>query len=442
MGKNIKDIVDEGFTRLANLAEKRLEIVSNCAKIAEAAGGTHFEAAGKKVRAAESSYLTEINTLEERLLAELRQAVAQVAESNQFFQGGTREALATHLSGCLDEMNHGKEYMLQGSSERLDSLFLQTQKEFKSHEDFLRSESARLFQELKSLCRGSHSDLHQAHAEMAGKLTQTQDEFVALLGEACDSIIRDAEAKRCRLKEDLEKTGREHASEMSRRIEDLDELVTTLVAKSLQDLKATCINIETELNEKRSIFLAETVSSMQAVSKDSLVQLEDSYDYSQKELTEKLTLILELTKNLLQHEQQSLAEQDAVLRGNIVAIGNELKNGGADAGAGPRSPVEEAFSEIAGEMNTLGEELNHKMRALLAAQAEAMAKLCAASEKSFLDLFADFMTQMKENMKVQDQLFDQKEEELLKQLERLEKQISATRAVLHGAGDSGARGGT
>ena len=48
---------------------------------------------------------------------------------------------------------------------------------------------------------------------------------------------------------------------------------------------------------------------------------------------------------------------------------------------------------------------------------------------------------MKENMKVQDQLFDQKGEELRKQLEKLEHQIAATRAELLGAGDSPGRGG-
>src|SRR5262249_17807152 len=158
---------------------------------------------------------------------------------------------------------------------------------------------------------------------------------------------------------------------------DMDKLVEDAVAKSLEEMKAACLKVEKELEKNREIVIGNAVSDLKAVGKDSLVQLEDTYDYSRKELSEKLTTLLALTKKLLTQEQQSLADLESSLKSNADSICNELRSSGADGGVGgaKRNPVEDAFADLTDEGNELVDELNRKVKDLLKSQHEAMSKL-------------------------------------------------------------------
>jgi len=435
MAKNIKDIVDEGFGKLASLAEKRNEILARCEQISHAASGPQLTTAEQRVRAAEANYITEINTQVEHLLTELRQTLAQVAENNQFFQGATRDKLTMHIGGYLDELTQSQTFIRTRAAAKLDSLFQQSNSELKAIETELLSESTRMLSELDLSCERSTAALVHSKAEISGQLAHNQHELAGLLGESANSIIQDAEKKRKKIKEKLEKFGRHQNDELLKVKQDTAKLVAETVKNTLKEMKAACAALEEQLDQKREELYDRSAADLREVSHESLSQLQDSYDFSKKELADKLAALTELTKKLLQQEQTSLTELDNIARTNAETILADLRvqhSDGDAAGAGKRNPVEEAFAEIEELVDEVSDELTRKLKNILKAQAESMQKLCAASEKTLVDLFADFSTQMQENMKVHDQLCAQKEEDLLKQLEKLEKQIVETRAQLSG----------
>lgn len=440
MAKNIKDIVEEGFAKLASLADRRKEILQRCELVANAASGAPLAAAEQKVRAAESMYVEEINTQVEHLLSELQQTLAQVAENNQFYQGGVRDKLTMHVGGALTELSQTEDYLHTVSSVQLDSQFAQTDKEIKSYKDDISNESSKMIAELDAECRQNTVELKQTQAEIAGQLTHNQNELNGLIGETCNSIIQNAEKKRKKVSEKLQKLAKGQSDELGKAQRGTEELVEAAAVKSKERMQESCSNAEDELKKKSEIVLNNVLSDMQSVSKDALAQLEDSYDYSRQELSEKLTSLLDLTKKLLQQEQQSLSEMDGGMRNQADALCVELRTGGSDVdgtGIGPRNPIEEAFGTLNDDLNDISDELNRRIKVLLKDQRETMTNFCNSAEKSLLDLFADFMTQMKDNIKVQDQLCIQKEEELLRKLDKLEKQINDTRSQINGGGGAG-----
>src|SRR6185295_4321566 len=116
MGKNLKDIVDEGFSQLAVLAEKRAEILSRAEKISEAAGGSKASDAEQKLRNSESEYVAEMNARSGQLLQELKTTLAEVTDDNITFQGGVRSNFKQQVSGIINELERSKTYHINGTA--------------------------------------------------------------------------------------------------------------------------------------------------------------------------------------------------------------------------------------------------------------------------------------------------------------------------------------
>lgn len=434
MGKNIKEIVEEGFARLSSLGEKRSEILNRCRSIAST-GSPEFAQAGEKLKEAEAGYLAEINTQVAGLLSEMRKILAQVEENSLFFQGEIKETLVRHLTGHLAEMNNTRDYMLKGSSERLDSIFSQTEREFKAHENAASSESQKLLGELNAICQASHSGVIQSQAAIAGKLSQNQDSFRMLLSEAYATFVQSAEKKRQLALEKMSQSGRQQSDELARAVANLDSLVASLVTASIAGLKADCQKLEESLSERRAEILEPCRGGLEEASREALSQLQSDYERCHGEISAQTADLLETAKNTLELEKKSLADLDGTFRSNAETFCKELSSGAADSVPGSRrNPVEEAFTQAGDEMNLAAEDLKRKLKALLDAQSDALSKLCAGAEKSFLDLFDDFKAQLQESMKAHDQLCDQKESHLKIQLSKLEKQILEMQAELGASG--------
>src|SRR5579883_1159825 len=85
MAKNLKEVVDEGFTRLTKLAEKRAEILRQAKNISSTSGSPTFQAAEEKFRKRKEDYNTEIVEHIAYLQNDLRKTLDQmVANGNQY----------------------------------------------------------------------------------------------------------------------------------------------------------------------------------------------------------------------------------------------------------------------------------------------------------------------------------------------------------------------
>ncbi len=251
MAKNLKDIVDEGFAKLALLAEKRTEILQRSEEIANAASGPQSVIADQKMTAAESGYRAEINSQLDRLLEDLRQTLVQVAENNQIFLASSKENLRLRIARILRELEQTQEFSLTGTSQNLESLILQLEKDFEANRSDLRSEAVKHLGELESLCKRSQSWLHQSQAEIAGKLASSEYELTGLLGESFGDLVHQAEERRRLVSESLEDFYRMQDEQMAAATEELNEETSLAVTKSLNDMNKLCAETEKKLEAAR-----------------------------------------------------------------------------------------------------------------------------------------------------------------------------------------------
>ncbi len=444
MAKNLKDIVDEGFAKLALLADKRMEILKRSEQIASTAGAPQIEFASQKMAAAEVGFRAEINTQLDSLLEDLRQTLVQVAENNQIFLVSVKENLRLRIAKILRELEQTQDYALSGTSEKLGSLILQSEKDFEANRSDLRSESVMLLGDLESLCKRSQSWLHQSQAEIAGKIASSEYELTALLGESFGSLVQQAEERRRQVSESLEEFYRKQDEQMSAATEELNEKTSLAVSKSLSSMEKLCVDSEQKLKAAQDETIKAATSELKSLTHDSLSELVDSCDYSKQELSEKLAEAQELSLQLNAQIKKVLSERESNIKAQAESVYLELKNSGEETlGIVVRSPVDLAFAAVTDEFGTMQSNLKRKIDDLLKVQAESIASLSAASERTFAELVADSKTQIVEMAKTQDALAEQKEAELLQRLEKLAKQISDTYSMLEGinSGDNSNGGG-
>jgi hypothetical protein len=423
MAKNLKDIVDEGFSQLDALAEKRMEILSRAEKIGSAASGVQGAEAELKLKEAEEQYLPEMNSRVEELVQELRQALVQVADNNTGLQSGLKNSLKLHICEKLAEMSRTKSQLLSGAGDRLDVLLQQLETEFRSDRRILGSEVSRLLSELESWSLGSQAVLRQSQTETALRLSLSEYELSAELGRAFNQIVQGSETKRLEVGEFLDSLYHRQVEKLESCTADLNLRVTPIIREQREKMTDLCVACEKVLNQMRDTAFSGANSEAQGLSAGPLAELEKRHHNLQQELTDKYDELNRLSTSLLKQEEEFLHDKNTGIAGKADRIYSSLSKIDMSAGGIGQSKIEDAFTQVSVELMGLADDLGTKLRDLLHSQSEGLARLSHSMDKSFADLFVEFKGQLDKLVKAQDELCAKEEEELFLYLKRLEEQI-------------------
>lgn len=428
MARNLKDIVDEGFSQLANLAEKRAKIMARAERIGSAASGDLGAAAELKLKAAEARFVPEMNSRVEQLVQELRHTLSQVEADNATFQSDIRYRLKLNVTDMIGQMDQTKAFLLTGTRERLDLLLHELETEFQSGRRNIIAEISRLFAELETWNAGNQSSLHQMQTDNALKITLAEYENSALLGKGFNQIVQGADTKRLEVGEFLDSFQNRQLEKLEAGIPDLSLRLEPLVKEQHDTMMDSCIAGERALTELKDTLLSTATDELKSVSQAPLEELEKQSSKATESLSKRIADLQESSDRLLKKDRQSLTEQNDGVLSNAEKIYTTLTR--FELGTGGRGKVDEAFAEISLELSGLTEDLQAKLKALLAAQSEGLERMSSSAERAFSDLFTDFKMQLNELIRAQDQLCAQKEEELMLQLQKLEEQINQAYSLL------------
>lgn len=433
MAKNLKDIVDEGFTRLSEIGEKRKELLARSESLSKHTE-KQTEEFERRLAELERSYVSEIGTQVGQLLEELRQTLAQVTENKDLFQNSIKDGLKLEVAAILKNAEQSQTRLMTGATERLDAAFSRVEKRFASEKMEFNHEAEKVLIELERLCRKNKTALNHLHSETTGKLAQAKNEHKTAFGEALSGIIKSAETSRGKAGKAVEGLFEDQTDEIGKILKKLDSKVSKSANSTIDSLKDVCTKTQMELGSAAETVLNESAEKLNALSKDSLTELEDSCEFSKQELNEKLTELSEFSDKQLNQVQQQMHDKEETHKNTAAALSSELKAISSASMSGGLGAVEQAFTELNTELDELQSELKRKLKELLGTYDDGMAKLSQASEKSFADVFANYKTQLTELIKVQDQLCAQKEDDLQTYLAKLEKQINEASSQLEGSG--------
>jgi len=437
MGKNLKDIVDEGFSQLAVLAEKRYEVLARAEQIGKAASGAQGDEAEQTLKLTESSFLREMNLRVEQLLQELHQTLLQVSENSNNYQNGMNDSLRQQVESNLDELAQTRNFILNVSRGRLDSALAELESEFQSDKRIIDLEATKLLSNLENVSHTNHTALVNSQTEIAARVSVSEHEISALLGKAFNHIVQGAETKRQEVSNFLDNLYKKQSDKLDVAIGELDAHIAPLVRQQCDSMKDACHATEQNLKKIRDEAMTSSGERLQGVDEEPYTQLTAQKDGAQSDLSAKLAALREISAKMLQAEKDMLAERNIGITGSAAEIYETMANPNGTALGPTRSRLDEAFSEIALELTGLSDDLAVKFKDLLTAQGEGLSRLSSSTDKGFSDLFNDFRNQIKELLSTQEQLCAQKEEELFLHLQRLEEQIDQTYSLLRTSGFTG-----
>ncbi len=428
MAKNLKDIVDEGFSKLSELAAKRKDVLARTEEMESQnkARGREFE---KKLDEAENKYVSEINSQVEQLIVDLRQALVQVEQNNLLFQSSSKKDLRLRVDAVLKNSGTGRELLLSRAQNKLESLFSSQEKKLQSEKLKLTSESTQLTSRLDSLCRSWLSELSQAQSEIAKKTSLKKEQQKLALEESFSSIVKNADGRMEKSKRTIERTVQEQDGKLKSAEEKLESEVSGAVSKALSELKEKFREEEKNLELKKKEEYKSSTEELLTISKEVLSELESSCNYSAQELGKKLEELRQHSKSLTEQQSTSMKELDEGMRSRASIICSELKTFSAGSG----NSIEDAFISLSADLDDLNADIERKLNEMLKEHIESVDKMKSTAEKSFSDLFQDFKFQLEESIRSQDQRCKQKEDDMYAHLEKLEKQIKQTYSQLEKA---------
>ena len=441
MSKNLKDIVEDGFTRLSSLAAKRQEILSRCDRLAEGAKSEAAVIGLSKVEAVEPANTAEVTEHLTRSEKVLEQALAQIIEDNERYLSSAKEHLQLRVERMIKELNHSQEWTVAGSSERFDSLIRPLEREQAAGTTDLRFEAVKLLGELEAYCKRSQSTLHEAQAEIAGRLSSSEHELTAELGVEFKSLVQEAERRRHQVTQSLEQLYSHQTEQLSTLTEDLNDRLSAAVKENIHSVKEMCKEAEGSLEKIREDVVTSAVSEVVSLSQESFSELEASYEFSHHELSEKLTDLRGQTSKLLAQVKEFLTDMDEGVRarGESISLSIKERPNGAESGKS-KGPLEDLMSDLARQLDTLNSDFKQQMNELMKIQTERLNNLCGSAESSFTASAQALSTELKQMTGMHQQTWSDREQDLLKRIIKLEKETSETLALVSGSAQ--ADGGT
>lgn len=436
MSKSLKDIVEDGFGKLASLSEKRKELMARAEELSGGDGSRQGQQAIQKIEFAETNYKDEISSHVSHSQEVLKQALAQVVEDNERFLSGVKENLQLRISRVSKELSQTREWLLSGSSEKLNSSVQPIDREMDAGITDLKFEAVKLLGELESMCKRSESALHEAQAENSGKLYRSQHELTSSLSSGFTSIVDQSETLRQKLRESLENLYSEQSSRMTVLSEDLDIRITAVVNENIGSVKGLGKTAEKELEQVKVAVINSATEQIITLSKESLSELELSHEFSNQELSEKLSDLQTNTDELVQQVKQFLDELEKSVKNGCELVCDQMKNRplALDDESPARGAVEDAVKQLSRELDLNLSEFKRQLNELLKIQSDRLSNLCSTTENSITATATSVNAELKQMTRLYDQTWSEREQEILSRLRKLEKETQDASSRVSGNG--------
>lgn len=432
--KSLKDIVEEGFSKLNALSEKRKVIIERCQESSGGVDGPQAKMGMQKLEATESAYVLEMNTQLDRSQTLLQQTLNQLLEDNERYIAGVKENLNLKISKILKDIAFKKEWQAASALSRLDSTFAPMEREVELSKAELRFQALSLLGELESACKRNQSGLHEKQAEIVASLSASEHELTGSLSKELGSRIQEAQKRGEQVGESLRTLYKEQAEELSKLSENMDSRISLAVSKSHDSIKQLGKESEQTLEQVKSDLVSTAASEIVSSSQESFSELESSYEFSHQELTEKLSEMRGQTERLLEQVKQFLKDVEEGVRSSAENIAKEAKEKPLALSADSmslRNPVEETMRQLTRDADATVVDFKRQLGDLLRMQSEKLSNLCSSTEEAFSAACLSLNTELKELNKVHEQSWSDKEQELLSRLQKLEKETKETFALVN-----------
>lgn len=441
MSKNLKDIVEEGFSKLSSLAAKRQEILSRCDRLTEGSSSEEASHAIRKIESVQSEYKDEMSAHIERSEEVLQQALGQIIEDNERFLSGVKEHLELRIAKMIKDLNHSREWTVASASERFDSMIRPLEREKEAGTTDLRFEALKLLSELEAYCKRSQSTFHEAQAEIAGRLSSSEHELTAELGVEFRELVEEAEKKRHLVTQSLEQLYSHQTEQLSTLTEDLNERLSNAVKDNIRSVKQMSKGSEESLDKIKDEIVTTAVAEIVNLSQESFSELESSYEFSHHELSDKLAELRRQTNKLREQVKEQLSESEQSIRSRCATLCETLKEQ-PEAGSSKdkNAAVDELIANFSRQIDLIGNDYRSQMSELVKIQVERLGNLSGSAENSFLTSAQALSTELKQMMRMQQQTWNDKEQELLKRIIKLERETNETIAQVSGSEEDMASG--
>ena len=151
MTKSLKDIVEDGFSRLARLSEKRRELLLCCSELADGVDGVQCKQSLDRLSEAENTYDEEIGSYALRSQEVMQQALSQIVADNENFIADVSENLQQSIARMMKELHNARVWLLSVAGDNLHSSCSLLEREMEGKADDLRLEALKLLNQLEIL---------------------------------------------------------------------------------------------------------------------------------------------------------------------------------------------------------------------------------------------------------------------------------------------------
>lgn len=445
MSKSLKDIVEEGFARLAVLSEKRKELLLRCEEFADGSSSPQCKQGLNKLESTEVSYSQEISAHVDRSQEVLQQTLAQIVEDNERFLASVKENLHLRITRVLKELERSRDWLIAGSTEKYESLIMPLEREMEAGKTELRFQAVKLLGDLEASCKRSQSALNESQAEIAGRLSSSEHELIGMLGSDFGTLVQESEKRRSLVTQSLEMLYKQQSEQMTTLTEEMDQRISLVVAKKLESVKALGNTTETSIEQIRDKVLSAAAAEIAASSQEAFSELEVSYEFSHQDLSEKLQDLRRQTNEMLVQVKQFLDELENSIRSSADSIDTELRSRppvDPVSTLSLRNPVEETIKQLSREADSVAVDFKRQMNELVKIQSDRLSNLCASAETSLSAATQALNTELKQMTRLHDQTWTEREQELTNRLRKLEKEASETYALVGDVGSEDSADGS
>lgn len=423
MGKHLKDIVEDGFARLEELAEKRRHILARAQDLAKESldpGGSLVES---KLSESEAKLLDGMNQKSEEMLDNLKLTLEQNAESNRHFLTGIKENLDMRIEGTLEEIAKNRAQISSGIQERLDSLFAELEADSSSAQDSLNSEVDRLVSELEILCKGQSSVLLKTQSEIDAKLSIETEHLKSGLSEVLSQVLSNLDRKRAEFTESLLTSYRMQKQKLEKAYQEIGLNQSAVLSKEFERMKALSSEAKQSMVKESNKKLQETIDKLRTSSSSNLSTLEADFGLAYDSVHRRFNEMKSANERMLTDHNLAISQRDKEIKNKAAAIYMDLITV-QDGETGGVARSQSKFIQTSIRLKEMSEGMSDFLGELLNSHSEELSILLASSTRNFANMMVDYRKQLLELLQEQEALCLAKEALLENQLNALERQLS------------------
>lgn len=435
MSKSLKEIVEEGFASLEQLAGKRKEFLSSLSEFSDSANESKCKMASDRFESAEAEFNRQVHEQASRSRDLLNQSLAQVIEDNERFLSSLRESLQLKIARILQELAHSRDWIQVASTEELESTFHPMERELEAGAAEIRTESVSFLGKLEAFCKNSQSSLHESQAEIAGKLSQSERDLISSLGASFNAIVEESQKRRQKSSESLRALYKEQSSKMDSLTEEMDKKISIIVGRNLETVRNLARDADKALLQLKDDVLTGAYTELVSASQESLTELKDSYEFSSHELSEKLNETQAEISTLIEKLREALNQERDKVKSSGEAFSDEIKNRPAESSTQSSAEhlLEEAGKQLARDLDSVVADLKRQVSELVRMQADRLTNLCSSAESAVSASATALNTELKQLSRLHEQNWSEREQDLLLRLRKVEKEAQDTYTRISGS---------